>query len=195
MSNNVFLDITSFTPPHRRSYPSNSSVAARHQSHTEMTDQCPSWDTGTHSLYSLVSGPTISVRKGSLKPAVIIELGLCSGLAEWVAVQRLIARKACVYSCDRVACGRSESSPQNATAQDRIKDLSRLLEATAIKPSYVLIGHSYGGVHNQIPCANMGTRNGLGKSIWAAEPELGERHDRARSSYRGNVRVGGFLEV
>ncbi|KAJ5584924.1 uncharacterized protein N7459_004724 [Penicillium hispanicum] len=120
-----------------------------------MTDASLSWDhgtrsglcsIGTHRLFLSAAGPSRQVINGSLQPAVIIEAGLGSGQREWVAVQRHIAQKARVYSYDRAGYGRSEDSPRPLTAENRVQELSSLLEAAAVEPPYVLVGHSYGGV-------------------------------------------------
>ncbi|RAH63680.1 hypothetical protein BO85DRAFT_465457 [Aspergillus piperis CBS 112811] len=57
-------------------------------------------------------------------PVIIIEAGLGSSHSEWVVVQRLIAEH----------------------ARNRAYELSRILEVAGIKPPYVLVGQSYGGV-------------------------------------------------
>ncbi|PYI10954.1 alpha/beta-hydrolase [Aspergillus sclerotiicarbonarius CBS 121057] len=102
---------------------------------------------GSHSLYLAAAGPQRPITNGRLQPAVIIEAGLCSGIAEWVAVSRLIAQRARVYSYDRAGYGRSEPSPTpEYTAENREGELAQLLEVAGIEPPYVLVGHSYGGV-------------------------------------------------
>ncbi|RAL02589.1 alpha/beta fold hydrolase [Aspergillus ibericus CBS 121593] len=92
------------------------------------------------------SGPERQAINGSLQPAVIIEAGLGSCHSEWVVVQRLIAERARVYSYDRAGYGQSENSPLAPTAHNRVSELSQLLEVAGIRPPYVLVGHSYGGV-------------------------------------------------
>jgi pimeloyl-ACP methyl ester carboxylesterase len=101
---------------------------------------------GDHRLYLSAAGPERRAVNAALQPAVIIEAGLGSGHSEWVAVQRLIAERARVYSYDRAGYGLSERSPLEPTAENRIRELSRLLETAGIDPPYVLVGHSYGGV-------------------------------------------------
>lgn len=120
-----------------------------------MTESLNSWTVGSrngmvrvgeYSLNLSASGPTRQKLNGSLQPAVIIEAGLCSGQSEWVAVQGLIAQKARVYAYDRAGYGRSDPSPHQLTAENRMSDLKALLDAADIPPPYVLVGHSYGGV-------------------------------------------------
>ncbi|PYI02712.1 alpha/beta-hydrolase [Aspergillus sclerotiicarbonarius CBS 121057] len=113
------------------------------------------WLSGTHSgnvsidghrMFLSASGPERQVINGTLQPAVIIEAGLGSCHSEWVVVQRLIAERARVYSYDRAGYGRSENSPLAPTAQNRVSELSQLLDVAGIGPPYVLVGQSYGGV-------------------------------------------------
>ncbi|RAH69768.1 alpha/beta fold hydrolase [Aspergillus aculeatinus CBS 121060] len=120
------------------------------------------WNKGTHSalvplpergpsLFLSAAGPERQKRNGSLPPAVIIEAGLGSSHVEWVAVQRLIAARARVYTYDRAGYGRSSEPPSPLlllppTAHNRVRELTQLLDAAQIPPPYVLIGHSYGGV-------------------------------------------------
>ncbi|GLA08677.1 hypothetical protein AnigIFM60653_010473 [Aspergillus niger] len=102
---------------------------------------------GTHCVYLAADGPQRLIIRGRLQPAVIIETRLCSGLSEWVAVSRLIAQRARVYSYDRAEDGRSEPSPNKQySAKNRNLELATMLEAAEIEPPYVLVSHSYGGV-------------------------------------------------
>ncbi|GKZ24240.1 hypothetical protein AbraIFM66951_002301 [Aspergillus brasiliensis] len=117
------------------------------------------WLSGTHSghitidgnhIFLSASGPerqTINNNNNNtLQPAVIIEGGLGSSHSEWVVVQRLIAERARVYTYDRAGYGLSDVSPREPTAQNRVYELSRVLEEAEIEPPYVLVGQSYGGV-------------------------------------------------
>lgn len=118
--------------------PPSPSVGAFHTSHVSI---------GTHSLCLSAAGPERRARDdGTLPPAVLIEAGLGSGRSEWVAVQRLVSHRARVYSYDRAGYGESEKSSAELTAENRVRELSQLLEQAQISPPYVLIGHSYGGV-------------------------------------------------
>ncbi|KAI2867506.1 hypothetical protein CBS12448_471 [Aspergillus niger] len=113
------------------------------------------WLSGTHSghvsvdgiqIFLSASGPARQTINNTLQPAVIIEAGLGSSHSEWVVVQRLIAERARVYTYDRAGYGLSDMSPREPTAQNRVYELSRLLEVAGIEPPYVLVGQSYGGV-------------------------------------------------
>ncbi|OJJ72264.1 hypothetical protein ASPBRDRAFT_675403 [Aspergillus brasiliensis CBS 101740] len=91
---------------------------------------------GSHCLYLSADEPQRSIIQGRLQPAVIIEAGLGSGLSEWVAVSRLIAQRARVYSYDRAGYRRSEPSPNpQYTAINRNRELATLLEVAEIEPT------------------------------------------------------------
>jgi pimeloyl-ACP methyl ester carboxylesterase len=88
--------------------------------------------------------------KGSGSPTVVFDSG--SGLAgwDWLRVQPVIASKtrACVY--DRAGLGFSDASTRPGTSANAMDDLHRLLSSAGIKPPYVLVGHSYGGMTVQL---------------------------------------------
>jgi len=88
--------------------------------------------------------------RGSGSPTVVFDSG--SGLAgwDWLRVQPVIASKtrACVY--DRAGLGFSDVSTRPGTSANAMDDLHRLLSSAGIKPPYVLVGHSYGGMTVQL---------------------------------------------
>ncbi|WHZ20603.1 MAG: hypothetical protein OJF55_002752 [Rhodanobacteraceae bacterium] len=83
-------------------------------------------------------------------PTVIFEAGLGDQIRAWATVQPAIAKttKACSY--DRAGLGFSDASGRPGTATDAVDDLHRLLAAASIKPPYVLVGHSLGGLYMQL---------------------------------------------
>jgi len=93
---------------------------------------------GGHQLNMLIGG------EGT--PAVIFESGIGSDLTSWSAVQGDIARFATTVSYDRAGLGKSEPSKQRRTARQIALDLHLALQAAGIKPPYVLVGHSLGGI-------------------------------------------------
>lgn len=89
-------------------------------------------------LYLLCSGV------GS--PTVILEAGLGDDHRAWDQVQPELARTTRVCSYDRSGVGFSQEAPKRATAQEKVHDLHALLQAANVRPPYVLVGHSYGGM-------------------------------------------------
>jgi pimeloyl-ACP methyl ester carboxylesterase len=78
-------------------------------------------------------------------PTVILESGLGDTYISWRKVQPEIAKFTRVCSYDRAGLGFSDSSPKPRTSQVIAQELHALLNAAAIAPPYVLVGHSMGG--------------------------------------------------
>ena len=111
------------------------------------------WDWNTDNTFGFVALPThmVFIRaagppRDPETPAIIIEAGLGHSSAYWTAVMRLIAPFARVYAYDRSGQGDSQTSLLPRTAQNMAQELKLLLEAAGIKPPYVLVAHSFGGV-------------------------------------------------
>jgi pimeloyl-ACP methyl ester carboxylesterase len=84
---------------------------------------------------------------GSGKPAVILEAGAGGSMLDWYTIQPAIARTTEVCSYDRAGREFSEPAPASGSGLDSaVDDLHALLQAAAIAPPYVLVGHSLGGV-------------------------------------------------
>jgi len=120
-----------------------------------MTTQHNEWETdpfkdglvsiGTHNLYLRARGPPRD-HPTSLNPVVIVESGLGAGHAYWAAVHRMLSASTRVYCYDRSGLGRSGLSPRIRSAENMAAELFELLEAVNVKPPYVLLAHSYGGI-------------------------------------------------
>jgi pimeloyl-ACP methyl ester carboxylesterase len=84
--------------------------------------------------------------EGSGSPTVVLEAGFATPSFAWRGVQPGAARltRTCAY--DRAGTGSSVAPPGTRDARDEVADLRRLLEHAHIRPPYVLVGHSYGGV-------------------------------------------------
>lgn len=83
--------------------------------------------------------------KGS--PTVVFESGLDDETAVWALVQPVIATRTQACSYDRAGLGFSDPGERVGTSANVVDDLYRLLAAAAIKPPYVLVGHSFGGMN------------------------------------------------
>lgn len=79
-------------------------------------------------------------------PAVIIEHGVGGAASEWVAVQRLVARFARVYTYERAGHHHSDAPAGLPTPEKTAADLRALLKTAKVEPPYLLVGHSFGGV-------------------------------------------------
>jgi pimeloyl-ACP methyl ester carboxylesterase len=84
---------------------------------------------------------------GQGSPTVVFEAGLGGDTASWDLVQPVIAQYTRACSYDRAGLGFSDPATRPGTSADAVDDLQRLLSAAGIKPPYILVGHSYGGMH------------------------------------------------
>ena len=99
-------------------------------------------DVGGHSLNLLIGG------QGS--PAVVFEGGFGTGIASWSTVQKEVAAFARTVSYDRAGLGQSELGPKPRSAKQIATELHTALEKAGIKPPYVLVGHSFGGIYVRV---------------------------------------------
>ena len=99
-------------------------------------------DVGGHSLNLLIGG------QGS--PAVVFEGGFGAGIASWSTVQKEVAAFARTVSYDRAGLGQSELGPKPRTAKQIANELHTALEKAGVKPPYVLVGHSFGGIYVRV---------------------------------------------
>jgi pimeloyl-ACP methyl ester carboxylesterase len=96
-------------------------------------------DVGGHKLHLLRLG------KGS--PAVIFDSPLGASHLAWSLVQPEIAAftEACAY--DRAGYGWSEPGPEPRTSSRSVAELHALLANSGLKPPYILVGNSIGGLN------------------------------------------------
>jgi pimeloyl-ACP methyl ester carboxylesterase len=99
-------------------------------------------DVGGHSLNLLIGG------QGS--PAVIFEGGFGAGIASWTTVQKDVAKFAQTVSYDRAGLSQSEPGPKPRSAKQIATELKAALQKAGVKPPYVLVGHSFGGVYVRV---------------------------------------------
>jgi pimeloyl-ACP methyl ester carboxylesterase len=80
-------------------------------------------------------------------PTVIFESGLGDQTRAWAMVQPAVGLKTRACSYDRAGLGFSDPSDRPGTSENAVDDLHLLLLAAAIKPPYILVGHSLGGMY------------------------------------------------
>lgn len=84
---------------------------------------------------------------GKGMPTVVFETGLADVTETWARVQPVIAAHTRACSYDRAGIGYSDPGRRPADSANIVDDLHRLLNAASIKPPYILVGHSLGGMH------------------------------------------------
>ncbi len=77
----------------------------------------------------------------------MIESGLGAKIDDWERVQTLIARQTQVICYNRAGIGGSQPGPEPRDASTIAAELRKALLARDVKPPYVLVGHSIGGIY------------------------------------------------
>lgn len=103
----------------------------------------------------LVDGQRIEqLKAGHGSPVVVFENGLNGQMNVWAKVQPAIAAQTTTFAYNRPGIGASTppttgpTTPRDGEAQ--VNELRRLLRARGLAPPYVLVGHSYGALTQQL---------------------------------------------
>lgn len=89
---------------------------------------------------------TLGVFDVRRRPVVVFESGAGTGINTWSAVLQDVSAFATVVAYDRAGIGGSDDDGQPPTPQRVARTLRALLASTGVKPPYVLVGHSWGGL-------------------------------------------------
>jgi pimeloyl-ACP methyl ester carboxylesterase len=84
---------------------------------------------------------------GSGSPTVVFDAGLADATMTWGLVQPAIAAKTRACSYDRAGIGFSDPANRAGSSANIVVDLHRLLIVAGIKPPFILVGHSSGGMN------------------------------------------------
>jgi pimeloyl-ACP methyl ester carboxylesterase len=86
---------------------------------------------------------------GTGSPAVIVENGSSSFSIEWALVQPEVARFTQICTYDRAGHAWSDAGPARGAVEQTVDDLHLLLDKAGIRPPYVLVGASLGGIYTR----------------------------------------------
>lgn len=92
----------------------------------------------------------LQIESPAPKAVVVFENGLRGTLSEWEKVVDGIAPDMTVFAYNRAGNGKSEGSPNPRDGQHIIEELRATLQHQGLKPPYVLVGHSLGGLYMQL---------------------------------------------
>lgn len=84
--------------------------------------------------------------RGTGSPAVIFDSGMNDTTIAWALVQPAISKTHTTCSYDRAGLGFSDASDRPSTAGNDVDDIHKALQGAHIKPPYLLVGHSAGGM-------------------------------------------------
>jgi pimeloyl-ACP methyl ester carboxylesterase len=86
------------------------------------------------------------VEKGEGGPTVLFEAGIAATNLNWFHIQNTISRFNHTASYDRSGLGWSSPSRTARTPGNIAVELHSMLQRAGIKPPYILVGHSFGGL-------------------------------------------------
>jgi pimeloyl-ACP methyl ester carboxylesterase len=86
------------------------------------------------------------LEKGSGGPTVLFEAGIAATNLNWCHIQDHVARFTGTLSYDRAGLGWSSPNRTPRTPGVIAAELHTMLERAGIRPPYVLVGHSFGGL-------------------------------------------------
>jgi pimeloyl-ACP methyl ester carboxylesterase len=100
------------------------------------------FDVGDVMLHAIVSG------EGG--PPVVMEAATWDLALTWSKVQPEVAMLTTTVAYDRAGLGWSETSRAPRTASPMVDELRGLLRAAELRPPYVMVGHSFGGLVSRL---------------------------------------------
>jgi pimeloyl-ACP methyl ester carboxylesterase len=100
------------------------------------------YDVGGYKLHIYCTGP-----ENTGNPTVILETLSGGASMYWTWVQQEIAQTTRVCSYDRAGRAWSEPATRPLSLEQTVGDLRTLLERAGVKPPYVPVGHSIGGLY------------------------------------------------
>jgi pimeloyl-ACP methyl ester carboxylesterase len=83
---------------------------------------------------------------GAGEDTVILEAGLCHTRTTWKDVLPAVSAFSRVCTYDRAGLGDSDGAPGPRTGLRMVEEFDTLLTRAAVRPPYVLVGHSFGGL-------------------------------------------------
>lgn len=86
------------------------------------------------------------VEKGSGGPSVIFESGFGATSLNWMAIQDAVSEYVHTVAYDRCGLGWSSDPITRRTPRHIAHELRGLLQAAGVRPPYILVGHSFGGL-------------------------------------------------
>ncbi|HET9056955.1 MAG TPA: alpha/beta hydrolase [Chitinophagaceae bacterium] len=83
---------------------------------------------------------------GKGENTVVLIAGSSAFSFDWIKVQEKLSKETKICSCDRPGLAWSDAGPMPRTLAQDVYELHKLLKAANLKPPYILVGHSIGGI-------------------------------------------------
>ena len=93
---------------------------------------------------------SMTIRHPDAKAVVVFEAGSRGTIAGWGMVPAAVARDATVFAWNRPGYGNSAQAATPRDGRTIVEELRRVLRHKGLKPPYVLVGHSLGGLYMQL---------------------------------------------
>ncbi|MDN4036486.1 alpha/beta fold hydrolase [Massilia sp. YIM B02443] len=93
---------------------------------------------------------SLIIRHPASKDVIVFEGGSRNTIEKWGVVPQLLARDATVFAYNRPGYGHSEAAPTPRDGRTVVEELRAVLRHKGLKPPYVLVGHSLGGLYVQL---------------------------------------------
>ncbi len=90
------------------------------------------------------------IKNGDSPAVVLFENGLNAEMQMWHKVIPEVTQKATVFAYNRPGYGKSDPVSTSRDGLHIVDELHSLLVATGLKPPYILVGHSFGGLYMQL---------------------------------------------
>ena len=85
-----------------------------------------------------------------LQPVIILEAGYGDYSKAWDLIAEELTEYGTVLTYDRAGVGKSGKSSKRRISFEMIKDLRSCLEQLQLKPPYIFVGHSFGGINARL---------------------------------------------
>ncbi|MBG9839316.1 MULTISPECIES: alpha/beta fold hydrolase [Bacillus cereus group] len=85
-----------------------------------------------------------------LQPVIIMEAGYGDYSKAWDHIAEGLTEYGTVLTYDRAGLGKSGDSSKRRISSEMIKELRSCLEKLQLKPPYIFIGHSFGGINARL---------------------------------------------
>ncbi|HJP86164.1 MAG TPA: alpha/beta fold hydrolase [Gemmatimonadaceae bacterium] len=143
----------------------------------------------THTAIDIGGRSLDIVRLGRGNPPVIFEVGLADSLDTWIPVAQAISRFTTAIAYSRAGFGRSDPSPDGYSVRHEAADLHELLHRLGLRPPYVLVARSYGGIIARLYTSLYPSDVGGLVLVDATHEQQVERFGQLDSTYPGAFRA------
>ena len=93
---------------------------------------------------------SITLKNPQHKAVLVFENGSRETLDKWGKVLDVVGKDSSIFAYNRPGYGNSDASNSDRDGKTIVAELHQLLERKELKPPYILVGHSLGGLYVQL---------------------------------------------